>query len=273
MQHIDFPVLLISASDSSAAAGMQVDLRVVNDLGHPARCAVTALTIQGEKGLLGIDPASPENLVRAIDTAVSEPPGVRAVKIGLITGENAVRAVSEGLSGPACQGIPIVLDPVMKSTPGSKLSSEEARSILLERLIPLATLVTPNREELAELAALSGEGQGSEEEMAQRLTRKGADAVLVTGGDDGSSICMDILYQGGKLPVHFRHPRIGDGPTRGTGCALSSALAVFLARGLPVDEAVRLAIGYIAERIAGAAQVGSFRLLFPGKDARSSGKV
>jgi len=267
MQYTDLPVLLISASDSSAAAGMQVDLRVVNDLGHPARCAVTALTIQGEKGLIGNDSASPENLVRAIDLAVSEPPGVYGVKIGLITGEDVVQAVSQKLSGLDKRGIPVVLDTVMKSTPGSKLSSDEAKKILLERLIPLAGLVTPNREELAELAALSGKGEGSEEEIAQSLIRRGTDAVLVTGGDDGSSLCVDILYQGGKPPVPFRHPRIGEGPTRGTGCALSSALAVFLARGLHVEEAVRLSIGYVAERIARAAQVGSFRLLFPGKSS------
>jgi len=265
VEYADKPILLISASDSSGAAGMQVDLRVVNDLGHPARCALTAMTVQGERGLVGLDPASPENLSRAVDSAVSDPPGVRAAKIGLITGKETALAVSRCLISLRDQGIPIVIDPVMKSTPGSSLTSIEAKMILSEQILPLSTLVTPNREELFELASLAGTDAGSEEEMAAALIRAGAGAVLATGGDDGGDLCLDILYRKGEQPRSFRHPRIGAGPTRGTGCALSSALSVYLGRGHSLEEAADLSIRYVSERIARASQVGNWRLLFPGK--------
>jgi len=264
-EHSDKPILLISASDSSGAAGMQVDLRVVTDLGHPARCAVTALTIQGEGGLIGMDPATPENLCRSVESAVSDPPGVRSVKVGLITGEETALALSRCLIPLRDRGIPIVLDPVMKSTPGSSLTTNKAKKILSERILPLATLVTPNREELDELASLAGTKTGSEEEMAAGLIRAGAGAILATGGDDGGDLCLDILYRRGGSPLSFKHPRIGLGPTRGTGCALSSALSVFLGRGHPLEEATDLAIRYVSERIKRASEVGNWRLLFPGK--------
>jgi len=265
VQHTDLPILIISASDSSGAAGMQVDLRVVNDLGHPVRCAPTALTVQGGGGLIDVDPATPGNLMKAVESAVSDPPGIAAVKIGLITGEETALAVSECLLPLGDRGIPIVLDPVMKSTPGSRLTSDGAKKVLSGKILPMVSVVTPNREELGELAALAGSAPGVEEVMAQTLIRAGTEAVLVTGGDDGGSVCLDVLYQGKKKPLTFRHPRIGSGPTRGTGCALSSALSVFLGRGLPLDEAADLAIKYVSERIQRASSVGNWRLLFPGK--------
>ena len=243
---------------------MQVDLRVVNELGHPARCAVTALTVQGREGLVGVDPASPDNLRRAVESAVSDPPGVAAVKVGLITSGETALAVSQCLLPLRDRGIPIVLDPVMKSTPGSSLASDGARRVLSERILPLAALVTPNREELAELVNLAGIPHGQEKEMAAALMGGGAGAVLVTGGDDGGDVCLDVLYRENGRTDEFRHPRVGVGPTRGTGCALSSALSVFLGRGLPLVEAAGQAIRYVSDRVSRAAEVGNWRLLFPG---------
>ena len=259
------PVLLVSASDSSGAAGMQMDLRVVNDLGHPVRCALTAVTVQGEGGLINIFPVTPNNVVQSIQSAVSDPPGIGAVKIGLITDARVGRSVAQSLLLLHKRGTPVVLDPVMKSTPGSELASDEAKRVLVKNILPLTTVVTPNRDELKELSLLSDGEPGDEENMARAVILGGAGAVLVTGGDDGGRICLDVLYRDGHAPLTFEHSKIGEGPTRGTGCAFSSALSVFLGKGIPLDEAVDSSIEYVTDRIGRASVVGNQRLLFPGK--------
>ncbi len=264
-KHSNLPILLISASDSSGAAGMQVDLRVVNDLEHPARCALTAVTVQGDEGLISLFPVDPDIVVGSVQSAISDPPGIGAVKIGLITGTEVALSVSRSLLPLRGTGTPVVLDPVMRSTPGSPLASDGAKRVLVREILPLTTVVTPNRDELRELAFLAGSGDGNEKEMAGTVILGGAGAVLVTGGDDGARVCLDVLYRGGREPVVFEHPKIGEGTTRGTGCAFSSALSVFLGKGLPLDEAVNSSIGYVTDRIGRAAMVGNWRLLFPGE--------
>jgi hydroxymethylpyrimidine kinase/phosphomethylpyrimidine kinase len=259
------PILLVSASDSSGAAGMQVDLRVVDDLGHPARCALTAVTVQGDGGLAGILPVDPDIVAGSVRSAILDPPGIASVKIGLITEAVVARSVSESLLPLQGKGVPVVLDPVMKSTPGSHLASDGAKKALFGDLLPMTTVVTPNRDELRELAVVAGGGAGDEEEMAGTVILAGAGCVLVTGGDDGGRTCLDVLYRGGSDPVVFEHPKIGERTTRGTGCAFSSALSVFLGRGLPLEAAVDSAIEYVTDRIRRGAVVGNWRLLFPGE--------
>jgi hydroxymethylpyrimidine/phosphomethylpyrimidine kinase len=259
------PVLLISASDSSCAAGMQVDLRVVNDLGHAARCAITAVTVQGDVGLVSIYSVDPDNVAESIAAAYSDPADIGAVKIGLITTPEVVRAVSQSLIPIHRQGVPVVLDPVMRSTPGSTLASSEVIKVLVRDLLPVTTVLTPNREELKELALIAGTEHGEEPERAEALISMGTAAVLVTGGDDGGRTCVDALYRKREPVRTFEHPRIGEGSTRGTGCALSAALAVNLGKSLALEEAVNTSINYITDRISKAVVVGSQRLLFPGK--------
>ena len=262
------PVLVISASDSSGAAGMQVDIRVANDLGHPPRCALTAVTVQGEKGVLRIHPVPPDNISDSIASALSDAPGIGSVKIGLITGPDAADAVSRSLTSLEGEGIPIVLDPVLRSTPGSALSSPEAKIRLVRALLSQATVLTPNREELKELSVLAGEHRNEEEPRVNALISLGADSVLVTGGDDSPKTCVDILYRPEHPPLLLEHPRIGTRPTRGTGCTLSTALAAYLGRGMELPEAVEAAIKYVTDRIGRAFPVGNQNLLFPGKGKR-----
>ncbi len=244
---------------------MQVDLRVLNHLGAPARCAITAVTIQGDGGARSINPVTPDLIVDSINTALSDPPGIGAVKVGLLGDGPTAKALEDPLSRIKTLGVPIVVDPVMRSTPGSDLSTEDTAAAVLEKVLPWATLLTPNRDELKALSVLIDAGDCEEAEKARRLMGSGADGILVTGGDTDEDQCMDILYEAVGTATDFRHPRIGERAPRGTGCALSTAIAVHLACGLPVGEAVRRSIEYVTGLIEKAAIVGNQLLLFPGK--------
>lgn len=259
------PILLISASDSSAAAGMQVDLRVLSDLGAAARCAVTAVTVQGDGGARSINPVKPEIISEAINTAIADAPGVGAVKVGLLCEKAAALALRDPLSALESEGIPVVVDPVMRSTPGSELSTGDTAAAILENVLPRATLLTPNRGELDVMSTLMGTRDGEEAVKVARLLETGVGGVLVTGGDTTEDHCTDILYTAvGKAKV-FKHPRIGNRAPRGTGCALSTAIAFYLGKGLPMDKAVARSIQYVTTLIEKAAMVGEQLLLFPGK--------
>jgi hydroxymethylpyrimidine/phosphomethylpyrimidine kinase len=243
---------------------MQVDLRVLNDLGAPARCAITAVTIQGDGGAKSINPVAPDLIIDSINTALSDPPGIGAVKVGLLGDEPTAEAIEHSLSEIHSSGVPTVLDPVMRSTPGTALSTEETAGTILKKVLPLTTLLTPNREELDALSLLIGTENNDENEKVRELMRSGAGGVLVTGGDTQEDNCLDILYETGGTLTEFRHPRIGARAPRGTGCALSTAIAVHLSRGIPLGEAVGRSIDYVTGLIEKAAMVGDQLLLFPG---------
>jgi hydroxymethylpyrimidine/phosphomethylpyrimidine kinase len=262
---LDKPVLLISASDSSAAAGMQVDLRVLNDLGVPARCAITAVTVQGDGGAKSINPVDTGFIVDSINTALSDPPGIGAVKVGLLGNALTAEALQEPLSELHGSGVPIVVDPVMRSTPGSALSTEDTAGAMLEKILPWGTLLTPNRDEFEALSILIDTVDSDETAKVHRLMEYGAGGILVTGGDTNEDQCTDILYKKDGTVTDFQHPRIGTRAPRGTGCALSTAIAVYLSRGLPMGEAVGRSIEYVTGLIEKAAMVGDQLLLFPGE--------
>lgn len=262
---LEKPVLLISASDSSAAAGMQVDLRVLSDLGAPARCAITAVTVQGDGGARSINPVDPGIIVDSINTALSDPPGIGAVKVGLLGDGPTGEAIENSLSELHRSGVPIVVDPVLRSTPGSALSSEGTAGTILEKVLPWATLLTPNRDELEALSILIDLEDCDETAKVHRLLGSGVSGILVTGGDTDKDQCIDILYETGGAATDFQHPRIGERAPRGTGCALSTAIAVHLGRGIPVGEAVGRSIEYVTGLIEKAVMVGNQMLLFPRK--------
>lgn len=262
---IQKPVLLISASDSSASAGMQVDLRVLNDLGAPARCALTAVTVQGDGGAKSINPVDPGIIIDSINSALSDSPGIGAVKVGLLGNAPTAQALGNFLSRIRTSGVPIVVDPVMRSTPGSVLSTEDTAATILEKILPWVTLLTPNRDELEALSIVNIAGDSDEAVKVQQLMGSGSAGILVTGGDTSEEQCKDILYEADGTATDFLHPRIGERSPRGTGCALSTAIAVHLGRGKPVGEAVGLSIEYVTGLIEKAVVVGDQLLLFPGK--------
>jgi hydroxymethylpyrimidine/phosphomethylpyrimidine kinase len=260
------PILLISASDSSAAAGIQNDIRVLDDLGVPGRCAVTALTVQGDGGAGSINPADPAIILDSISTALSDAPGIGAVKVGLLGDEITAEILADPLDKIRGMGIPVVVDPVLKSSPGSILSSGDTAGAILGKILPHSAVVTPNGEELAVLGAAAGADSDDEENLVLEIMGTGTGAVLVTGGDTGQGKCVDKLYETGAGMTIFMHPRIGSSSPRGTGCTLSTAIAAHLGAGMALPDAVKLSIDYVADRIRRSAVVGNQLLLFPGRN-------
>lgn len=248
-----YPVALtIAGSDSGGGAGIQADIKTFSALGVFATSAITAITAQNTCGVRGIQPVTPE-LLQAQITAILDDFTVDAIKIGMLHNKEVVRVVADLLA--PLPSIPIILDPVMISTSGSKLIEDEAIQGVIEELFPIATLVTPN---IPETEFLSGHRIGSEADIsfaAGLLMEAGAQAVLVKGGHIGGDKMTDWLFQGNEPPQRFTSPSIRTGNTHGTGCTLSSAIAAYMALGKTRTEAVRSAKEYMNKALAQGANV------------------
>lgn len=224
-------VLSIAGSDSGGGAGIQADLKAFARCGVHGMTAITAITVQNTVEVRGVEAVAPETIVAQI-RAVAEDIGVDAVKIGMLGSAETVDAVVEGLGyvGDA----PVVIDPVMVSESGAVLLDGGAREALIERLLPLTSVATPNIPEARELTGLV-EG-ASQEELVRRVVALGPKAAVVTGGH--SEELVDLFFDGEQL-VEVPGERHPDGAAHGSGCTHSSALAAFLARGAePVQAAV-----------------------------------
>jgi len=246
-------VLTIAGSDPSGGAGVQADIKTVTALGGYAAAAITALTVQNTKGVTGVHPVAPD-VIRAQIIAVLEDIGADAIKIGMIGDRAAGVAIADALVEFAAT-IPVILDPVLVATSGDALAGDDMPALLLERLVPIAAVVTPNAEEAAVLAGFDVASSLELVAAGQALIRRGATAALVKGGHlDGDDI-EDALVtlDGARL---FRHPRIETTSTHGTGCALASAVATGLAQGAPLAAAVKRAIDYVHEAIKTAPGFG-----------------
>jgi hydroxymethylpyrimidine/phosphomethylpyrimidine kinase len=225
--------LSIAGSDSGGGAGIQADLKAFARCGVHGMTAITAITAQNTVGVSAVEAIPPATIVAQV-RAVVDDIGVDAVKIGMLGTAETVAAVVEAIDllGEA----PIVIDPVMVAESGAVLLDVEARTALVERLLPLATVVTPN---IPEARALAGAGEGdSQEDLAREVLALGPQAVVVTGGH--SEQMVDLFYDGSEAAAigGERHP---DGASHGSGCTHSSALAAFLARGETALEAARKA--------------------------------
>jgi hydroxymethylpyrimidine/phosphomethylpyrimidine kinase len=241
--------LTIAGSDSSGGAGIQADLKTFAALGVYGASAITALTAQNTKGVTGIHLVPPEFLRAQID-AVFGDLTVGAVKIGMVAQPGAIEVIAEALRrwSPGH----VVLDPVMVATSGDRLLAQEAIDALRQKLVPLASVLTPN---LPEAAALLDEpmaaNEAAIERQGQRLLAMGCRAVLIKGGHGQGRDSVDYLIQAsGTLALPA--PRIATGNTHGTGCSLSSAIAAELAGGAPLDTAVGNAKAFISAAIANA---------------------
>jgi hydroxymethylpyrimidine/phosphomethylpyrimidine kinase len=245
--------LSIAGSDSGGGAGIQADLKAFARAGVHGMTAITALTAQNTVGVAAIHPVPGAFIVEQV-RAVAEDLGVDAVKIGMLATAETVAAVREAL-GLLPAGTPVVIDPVMVSESGAVLLDDAARAALVEQLLPLATVITPNLPEarvLAGAGAGAGAGarldEGSAEEaeaLARALQALGPDVVVVTGGHRDAA--EDVLFDG-EAVHRIPGPRHPDGAAHGSGCTHSSTLAAHLALGHPPLAAARA-----ARRIAGEA--------------------
>lgn len=241
--------LTIAGSDSGGGAGIQADLKTFSALGVYGASVLTALTAQNTKGVTGVHGVPPD-FVRAQIDAVMSDLDVGAIKIGMLASSAIVDAVVAGLE--AWPGPSIVLDPVMVAQSGDPLIDDGAVATLRDRLLPLATVITPNLPEAARL--LGGDPAGTEADMANQgraLIGLGARAVLMKGGHGDGPEAVDLLVTGDRT-IRLAAPRVQTRNTHGTGCTLSSAIAAGLARGLDLEPATRAAKTYLTDALSAA---------------------
>ena len=235
--------LSIAGSDSGGGAGIQADLKAFARVGVHGMTAITAITAQNTIGVSAVEAISPEVIVAQV-RAVAEDIGVDAVKIGMLGTAESVDAVVEALG--LVDEAPVVIDPVMVAESGAVLLDDEARAALVERLLPLTAVATPN---IPEARVLTGLGEkASQEELARAVVALGPRAVVVTGGH--SEEVVDLFFDG-EAVVEIPGERHPDGAAHGSGCTHSSALAAYLALGEEPLEAARKA-RVIASEAVGA---------------------
>jgi len=235
-------VLTIAGSDSSGGAGIQADIKTISSLGVYACSAITAITAQNTLGVRSIQGISPSILKDQIE-AVFEDLVIDAVKTGMLYNSESIEVISECFARFRPRFF--VLDPVMVSTSGSKLITDDAIQAVQQLLFPLATLVTPN---IAEAEIFTGVKISSPEDMqaaAEIMLQKGCNAVLIKGGHLSGNESIDMLFEKGKNGSGIRSPFIETKNTHGTGCTLSAAIASYLALGEDLREAFVLAKDYI----------------------------
>ena len=241
--------LTIAGSDSSGGAGIQADLKTFAALGVYGASAITALTAQNTGGVTGIH-AVPAEFVRAQIDAVFADLEVGAVKIGMVAQLASIAAIADALKRWSPRHV--VLDPVMVATSGDRLLAAEAVEALRQKLIPLATIITPN---LPEAAALLDEpfatSEAAIESQGEKLLALGCPAVLIKGGHGEGSESIDYLIRANGS-VALSAPRVATQNTHGTGCSLSSAIAAELAKGAELETAVRNAKSFVSAAIASA---------------------
>src|SRR5687767_11703427 len=202
--------LSIAGSDSGGGAGIQADLKAFARCGVHGMTALTALTAQNTVGVDAVTAVSPSMIVDQVKAVVDDI-GVDAVKVGMLGDEQTIAAVVEGLE--LVGDVPIVVDPVMVSESGAVLLDPNAKAALIERVLPLATVATPNLLEARELAGLGDDVTG--ESLAEAIHALGPSAAIVTGGHSGDG--ADILFDGDGA-ISIGGPRYPDGAAHGSGC-------------------------------------------------------
>lgn len=243
-------VLTIAGSDSSGGAGIQADIKALSALGIYAASAITAVTAQNTQGVYGVYPIPPDFVATQIQRVWNDL-RIDAVKIGMVGNASVVRTLCTVLQ--SYRG-PIVYDPVMVSTSGHRLMEAEAVDIVCQDLLPCCTLVTPN---LAEARLLSGMDIDTVDDMehaAQLLSQRYHTAFLLKGGHLAGKQMCDILCHEGHV-TRYTLPRVDSCNLHGTGCTLSSAIAAYLARKNPLEEAVRVAKAYVHRAILEASHL------------------
>jgi hydroxymethylpyrimidine/phosphomethylpyrimidine kinase len=246
-------LLAIAGSDSSGGAGIQADIKTATAFGVYAMTTITAVTVQDTHGVYDIYQI-PARIVRDQISFALRDIGADAIKIGMLGSAETVDAVAEILAHEA-KDIPLVLDPVMAATGGTCFLGDDAIGIFKSKLIPLATLLTPNIPEAEQLSGIDIGGDDDAVEAAQRLRAIGAKAVLIKGGHALGDTVRDILVTQERADI-FEMPRLVTGSTHGTGCTLATAIACGLAQGLTLSDAVRRARDFVQAAIAAAPGLG-----------------
>ncbi len=247
-------VLAVAGSDSGGGAGIEADIKTATALGAYAATAITALTVQNTLGIERVMPV-PADFVAHAMRAVLRDIGADAIKTGMLATAAIVAAVAEAIDEFA-PGLPLVVDPVMVSSSGTRLLSEDAIGILKRRLVPRATVITPN---IAEAEVLWGQGiadLGAMKEAAAALLKAGPRAVVITGGHLAGPTVSDVICDAAGVAV-LEGPRVDSRSVHGTGCTFASAIAASLAQGMALRRAVERAQRFVRDAIGTAPGFGS----------------
>ena len=243
--------LSIAGSDCSGGAGIQADIKTMTMNGVYAMSAITALTAQNTMGVYAIQESTPQFLKQQID-AVFEDIVPDAVKIGMVSSSELIQVIADRLKFYNAQNI--VVDPVMVATAGSALMKNDALQTLTDKLLPLATVVTPNIPEAQVLSDMEISDKADMEAVAKYIGDTYGCAVLLKGGHSIND-ANDLLYTDGKI-VWFEGKRIENTNTHGTGCTLSSAIASNLAKGFTLEESIKKAKAYISDALSAMLDLG-----------------
>jgi len=244
--------LTIAGSDSSGGAGIQADIKTMITNGVYAMSAITALTAQNTVGVQGVLEVTPDFLAMQIDSVFND---IRpdAVKIGMVSSTELISTIADKLIHYKAENI--VVDPVMVATSGSKLITDDAISALKEKLLPLATVVTPNIPEAEVLSSMKIESAADMIKAAEMISKAYNCAVLCKGGHNMND-ANDLLYSSGEYRW-FYGKRIDNSNTHGTGCTLSSAIASNLAKGEDLSISVENAKNYISAALSAMLDLGA----------------
>jgi hydroxymethylpyrimidine/phosphomethylpyrimidine kinase len=247
-------VLAVAGSDSGGGAGIEADIKTATALGAYSATAITALTVQNTRGIERVMPV-PADFVAQAMAAVLRDIGADAIKTGMLVSATIVTAVAETIAECA-PGVPLVVDPVMISSSGTRLLSEDAIGMLKHRLMRRATVITPN---IAEAEVLSGQritDLGAMKAAAAALLKTGPRAVVITGGHLAGPTVSDVVCDAAGVAV-LEGPRLSSRSLHGTGCTFASAIAVSLAQGMALRSAVERAQRFVRDAISTAPGFGS----------------
>jgi len=251
--------MTVAGSDSGGGAGIQADLKAFASLGVFGTSALTCITAQNPGVVDGIEPVTPEMVAQQIRTVCDAFP-VLAAKTGMLFSAEIIAAVAAVLESVAIENV--VVDPVMVATSGARLLQDDAIGMLQERMLPLASVITPNLPEAAilcghEIASLDGM-----REAARDIGERFQAACVVKGGhfETSGDVLVDVLFVEGKH-IEFSAARIPKADTHGTGCTFAAALAAWLAKGAALNDAVGRAQAYVIDALRSSVLTGRYRAL------------
>ena len=244
--------LSIACSDSGAGAGIQADLKTFSALGVYGCTAITAITAQNTKQVAEIVEISPSMVERQIRSVMIDMPP-NAIKIGMVYSNSIIDAVYRSLRA---SNVPIVLDPIFSAGTGAMLIRSDAYSSFVSKLMPTCALITPNRMEAEKLAGITIRTEDSAVEAARKIKKMGAENVIVKGGHFGSKHVTDLLLDGRGNLIKLTNPRLKIKESHGSGCNFSSAVAAYIAKGIAITDACKMATEYVHNAIQNLVRLG-----------------
>lgn len=253
MQPMNGRILVIAGSDSSGGAGIQADIKTIAALGGYGMTAITAVTAQNTLGVSDIHPIPPEFTIAQIRAVLGDI-GADCIKTGMLPDADTVDAICDFLEMQTPR-LPLVVDPVMVATSGAALAGGGVAEALRQRLLPLATVITPNLAEAEQLTGIEVTDIESMTAAGRQICALGANAALITGGHLAGNEISDVLVAGDDVEI-MTSVRIDTRHTHGTGCTLASAIAVGLAQQIPLIDAVLRAREFVARAIRYAPGLG-----------------